>query len=93
MRCVRFFIYHFLLSISLFALYFYFDESMQKPFSLVGILKTLIIVLMAMSAFGWMDKLENRVRVIRLRIKIPLSFLALVLAFLFGGLLTGEITL
>ena len=90
---VRFFIYHFLLSTSIFALYFYFDESIQKPFSLAGILKTFIIVLMAMSAFGWMDKLENRLRVIRLRIKILLSLLALMLAFLFWGLITGEIIL
>lgn len=93
MRYVTFFIYHFLLSAVLFALYFYFDESIQKPFSLTGILKTIIIVLLAGSAFGWMDKLGNRISAIRLKIKIPLSFLALALALLLVGLLTGEILL
>ncbi|OKL36907.1 hypothetical protein [Domibacillus mangrovi] len=91
MRYLKFFAYQFLLFNALIALNFYFDESIHKPFSLIGILKTLITILLAMSAFGWMDKLKNRLESIRLRNKLLLSFLAFVSAFFFFGLLTGEI--
>lgn len=91
MLYLKFFIYQFFLFNALIALNFYFVEPMRKTFSFVSILATVITVLLAVSAFGSMDKLNNQVSAIRLRNKLLLSFLAFVLAFLLFGLLTGEI--
>lgn len=66
MHYFRFFYLLVLMITILSAFYFYFDESIRKPFSLVSILKTIVTVLLAVSAFGIADKLKNRVSVIRL---------------------------
>lgn len=92
MRYLKFVVYQFLLFTALIALNFYFGDVIRKqPFSMVSILTTVITVLLAMSAFGWVDKLQQRIGAIRLRYKLLLSCLAFVLAFICFGLLTEEI--
>ncbi|GIN41501.1 hypothetical protein [Heyndrickxia oleronia] len=93
MYYLKFFIYHFLLFAGLMALNFYFVETIRnQPFSIISIVAIIIIVLLAISAFGWGDKLQKCTGAIRLRDKLLLSFLASVLAFFFLGLLIGGIT-
>lgn len=92
MHYLKFFIYQFLLFTAAIVLDVYFGASHREPFSLVSILKTVIIVLLAMSTFGWGDKLNNQVSKIRLRDKLLLSLLAVALATLFGSLIIEEIT-
>lgn len=69
---------------------FYFDSYISKPFTSIDLIAIIIGVAILILSLNLYNKLKRRLKPIRLFNKILLSVLAIFIATIFIGVLTGE---
>lgn len=93
MTYLKYFTIHFILFSIIILVGFYSDEYISKPFTYVDLIAIFILVLILIPSVNVYDKFKKRLNPVKLISKIFLSVIAVVLATIFIGFLTGEILL